>query len=150
MNGRSTHSSQIHLGLAVSNLQRSKQFYETLLGHAPCKERPGYVKFELESPSVNLTLNEVGPVQQSPDPSHHYGIQVQSAQAVRDAIDLFHRAGLETRVEEQTTCCYAVQAKVWVTDPDGNSWEVFFVLEDAGKRMDADSECCARVVGSGC
>jgi hypothetical protein len=34
------------------------------------------------------------------------------------------------RDEMQTTCCYAVQDKTWVSDPDGNEWEVFVVLED--------------------
>jgi hypothetical protein len=24
-------------------------------------------------------------------------------------------------------CCFALQDKVWITDPDGNRWEVFTV-----------------------
>jgi hypothetical protein len=39
-------------------------------------------------------------------------------------------AGLMTRDEMQTECCYARQDKTWVRDPDGNGWEVFVVLVD--------------------
>ena len=74
----------------------------------------------------------------------HYGVQVKSTEDVQDAISRLAHAGLETAVEEKITCCYAVQDKVWVTDPDGNRWEVFVVLDaDANQRKDAGSSCCA-------
>lgn len=135
---------RIHMGLAVTDLEQSKQFYRLLLGEEPTKERPGYVKFEPADPSVNLTLNEVRSGQTPTSGATHYGIQVKSTQAVQDAIQRFKAAGQVTAVQEQATCCYAVQDKVWVTDPEGNQWEVFVVLEaDAKQRQDADSTCCA-------
>ena len=147
MNGQSAvkfpGNCRVHIGLAVTDLRRSRTFYEVLLGVAPAKERPGYVKFEPRDPSVNLTLNEVGDAKNVGNPATHYGIQAKSAQAVQDAISRLSNAGLETRVEENTTCCYAVQDKVWVSDPDGNVWEVFVVLEaDADQRMAEGSSCC--------
>lgn len=135
---------RVHIALAVVDLQRSRAFYETLLGVAPTKERPGYVKFEPQDPSVNLTLNEVGDANAIGKPATHYGVQVKTSEAVQDAISRLSAAGLETVVEESTTCCYAVQDKVWVADPDGNQWEVFVVLNaDAEQRKDEGSSCCA-------
>ncbi|MGB0910314.1 MAG: ArsI/CadI family heavy metal resistance metalloenzyme [Nitrospirales bacterium] len=141
-------SSRIHIALAVTNLTRSRTFYETLLGVPPAKERPGYVKFEPQDPSINLTLNEVDKVNSSNQRTMHYGIQVKSSQEVQEAITRLSKAGLQTRVEEQTTCCYAVQDKVWVADPEGNQWEIFVVLEaDAKQHKDTHSNCCATNVG---
>lgn len=137
-------ASRVHMALAVTNLERSRTFYETLLGVPPTKVRPGYIKFEPEDPSVNLTLNEVEKADRTHQQTIHYGVQVKSTQAVQDAISRFTKAGVTTAVEENTTCCYAVQDKVWVADPEGNQWEIFVVLDaDANDRKDAKSICCA-------
>ena len=137
-------NSRVHIGLAVKDLQRSRVFYETLLGTPPVKQRPGYVKFEPQDPSVNLTLNEVTDAKNIGKPATHYGVQVKTTQAVREAISRLSDAGLETTVQENTTCCYAVQDKVWVADPEGNQWEVFVVLDaDARQRNEEGSSCCA-------
>lgn len=148
MNNQSTinfpGSSRIHIALAVTDLKRSRAFYETLFGVSPTKERPGYVKFEPKDPSVNLTLNEVHEANGTSQPTMHYGIQVKTSQAVQAAITRFAEAGLKTLVEENTTCCYAVQDKVWVADPEGNQWEIFVVLEaDADFKKEKGSSCCA-------
>ena len=136
-------SSRVHIAFAVKDLQRSRRFYETLLDVPPSKEKQGYIKFEPQSPSVNLTLNEAAEHQAAAHPVSHFGIQVKSVEAVQAAIARLVAAGLETAVEENTTCCYAVQDKVWVTDPDGNRWEVFVVLEaDANERKTEPTECC--------
>ncbi len=141
-------SSRVHIALAVTNLEQSRTFYETLLGVPPTKERPGYIKFEPQDPSVNLTLNEVNKANSTSQLTMHYGVQVKSSQAVQEAITRLSEAGLKTRVEEHTTCCYAVQDKVWVADPEGNQWEIFVVLEaDANQRKDTHSSCCSTNVG---
>lgn len=137
-------NSRVHIALAVTDLDRSRAFYETLLGTAPAKTRPGYVKFEPHDPSVNLTLNEVEVHEQRGSLPTHYGVQVKSSAAVQEAIARLTSAGLTTSIEENTTCCYAVQDKVWVADPDGNRWEVFVVtVADAAQRKDQASACCA-------
>lgn len=141
---------RIHIALAVSDLALSQAFYATLLGTAPAKVRPGYAKFEPEDPSVNLTLNEVPRSEAMGKPVTHYGIQVKTVDAVQDAVDRLNSAGLPTRVQENTACCYAVQDKVWATDPDGNEWEVFVVLEaDSPHRSDTASSCCATDAADG-
>ncbi len=136
--------SRIHIALAVKDLQKSQTFYETLLGQPPTKERPGYVKFEPQEPSINLALNEIRGTTHIDRPATHYGIQVKSTQAVRDAMARLSAAGLETSVEENTLCCYAVQDKVWVADPEGNRWEVFVVLDaDTNQKNNDEPNCCA-------
>src|SRR5688572_21054151 len=110
--------SRIHMALAVKNLENSISFYRTLFGHEPTKTRPHYAKFEVAEPPVNLSLNEVGGQTGPNNAIGHFGIQVKSSEAVKQVGDRLVQAGLKTRIEENVTCCYAVQNKVWVTDPD--------------------------------
>lgn len=136
-------NSRIHIGLNVTDLAQSRRFYELLLQTSPLKERSDYAKFEPEEPSVNLSLNQIPKGQGDNSARGHFGIQVQSSDAVEAAIQRFQSAGLKTRVQENTTCCYAVQDKVWVDDPDGNEWEVFVVLEADANRSKDETECCS-------
>jgi catechol 2,3-dioxygenase-like lactoylglutathione lyase family enzyme len=136
-------NSRIHMGLAVENLERSVAFYRTLFGQEPTKTRPGYAKFEVAQPPVNLALNEVGGDTGPNNPVAHFGIQVKSTQAVQEVADRLKQAGLETAVEDNVTCCYAVQNKVWANDPDGNKWEVYVVLDNDASQHHSSSACCA-------
>lgn len=61
---------------------------------------------------------------------------------MKQVTDRLAQAGLKTRVEENVTCCYAVQDKVWVTDPDGNNWEVYVVLDNNGDRHASNQSAC--------
>lgn len=135
--------SRIHMGLAVKNLERSVAFYTTLFGQGPTKTRPRYAKFEVAEPPVNLALNEVGGATGPNNPVAHFGIQVKSTEAVSLVADRLKKAGLETAVEDNVTCCYAVQNKVWATDPDGNKWEIYVVLDNNGTQYhSSQAECC--------
>jgi catechol 2,3-dioxygenase-like lactoylglutathione lyase family enzyme len=136
-----------HISLNVSNLDATVTFYERAFGVGPTKRRPGYAKFDLESPSLNLSMVEAP---RTGINASHFGIQVAGTDDVLEAKARFERAGLKTITEENTSCCYAVQDKVWVEDPDGNSWEVFVVKDDAptmGRgplpRADESTACCA-------
>lgn len=136
--------SRIHIALAVGSLERSVAFYRTLFGHGPTKARPRYAKFEVAEPPVNLALNEVGGATGPNHPVAHFGIQVKSTAAVGEVADRLRAAGLETAAEDNVTCCYAVQNKVWATDPDGNKWEVYVVLDnDEKQHHSSQTECCA-------
>ena len=131
-----------HIGLAVRDLERAVEFYRILLGVEPSKRRPGYAKFEPAVPSLNLALNQADSVTQ-PDPAAHFGIEVADSAAVARRAAALEAAGLETRRQQRTACCYAVQDKVWATDPDGRPWEIFTVLEADTAERDDGSECCA-------
>ncbi|HVG17780.1 MAG TPA: ArsI/CadI family heavy metal resistance metalloenzyme [Blastocatellia bacterium] len=126
-----------HLALNVRDVARSAEFYRKMLGIEPSKVRAGYAKFDVQNPPLNLTLNQV-PFGDSGALSH-LGIQVASTEDVLAVREQWHQAGLVTRDEMQTNCCYAIQDKTWVHDPDGNEWEVFVVLED---NLAETSMCC--------
>lgn len=117
-----------HLALNVHNVDGSLEFYRRLLGIEPSKVRTGYAKFDVQNPPLNLTLNEVA--FNGRGALSHLGIQVASTDDVLAMREKWANAGLLTRDEMQTNCCYATQDKTWVRDPDGNEWEVFVVLED--------------------
>lgn len=137
--------SRIHMGLAVKNLERSVTFYRTLFGQGPTKARPGYAKFEVAEPPVNLSLNEAAGDTRPSHPVTHFGIQVKSTGAVEAVAARLAGAGVATRAEENVTCCYAVQSKAWAADPDGNKWEVYVLLDDDGAHRHSSQEaCCSR------
>ena len=131
-----------HVSLNVSNIDRSIEFYQKAFGVSVSKRRPGYAKFDLSAPSLNLTMVEAP---RTGINASHFGVQVASSADVDEARRRFESAGLLTLSEENTACCYALQDKVWVEDPDGNSWEVFVVKEDAPVMKGSESACCAPV-----
>src|SRR5438105_4441823 len=117
-----------HLAINVRNVEASIPFYIKLFGIEPSKVRTGYEKFDVQNPPLNFTLNE-GAIS-SRGALSHLGIQLRSTEDVLATRKKWQDAGLFTRDEMQTNCCYATQDKTWVRDPDGNEWEVFVVLED--------------------
>lgn len=134
---------KVHLSINVRNIERSLAFYRNLFGIEPSKVRTGYAKFDVQNPPVNLALNEV-PGLEGPGALSHLGIQVSSTDDVLATRLQWQRAGLLTRDEMQTSCCYAKQDKTWVHDPDGNEWEVFVVLEDnlPESAQTSSTSCC--------
>jgi catechol 2,3-dioxygenase-like lactoylglutathione lyase family enzyme len=136
-----------HVSLNVSNIDASVAFYEKAFGVAATKRRPGYAKFDLTAPALNLTMQEAPRTGVN---ASHFGIQVGSSEDVAVAWTRFKQAGLVTKTEENTECCYALQDKVWVEDPDGNAWEVFVVKgETEGMGREASKAgCCVPSVAS--
>src|SRR5215813_11485067 len=126
-----------HLAINVSNVEQSVAFYRKLFGIEPSKLRTGYAKFDIQNPPLNFTLNENA--FSSRGALSHMGIQVRSTNDVLATRQRWNDTGLLTRDEMQTNCCYAIQDKTWVRDPDGNEWEVFAVLED---NPPESSVCC--------
>lgn len=137
-----------HFALNVKDVSQSIEFYKRMLGIEPTKVRTGYAKFDVQNPPLNLTLNQV-PFNERGALSH-LGIQVSSTDDVLKVRENWIESGLIIKDEMQTDCCYAVQDKTWVQDPDGNEWEVFVVLEDnLPEKAPAVCEmntCCASTV----
>ncbi|MFN2515417.1 MAG: ArsI/CadI family heavy metal resistance metalloenzyme [Pyrinomonadaceae bacterium] len=127
-----------HLALNVRNVEKSIEFYQKMLGLEPSKVRSGYAKFDMQNPPLNLTLNQANVRERGA--LSHLGIQVGSTDDVLAKRQEWIDAGLVTRDEMQTNCCYAIQDKTWIQDPDGNEWEVFVVLED---NLPTSDMCCA-------
>jgi catechol 2,3-dioxygenase-like lactoylglutathione lyase family enzyme len=134
---REVQALKAHLALNVRNVEGSIEFYRKMLGLEPSKVRPGYAKFDVQNPPLNLTLNQVSFKERGA--LSHLGIQVASTADVLAMRERWIERGLVTRDEMQTNCCYAMQDKTWVHDPDGNEWEVFVVLED---NLSETSMCC--------
>jgi catechol 2,3-dioxygenase-like lactoylglutathione lyase family enzyme len=133
--------SRVQLALRVADLEASVAFYSTLFGTEPAKRRPGYANFAIEQPPLKLVLleGEEGDATRM----DHLGVEVESTEQVTAATQRLAEEGLATDVEEDTTCCYAVQDKVWVSGPGGEPWEVYVVKADADTlTKETDSVCC--------
>lgn len=127
-----------HISLNVRDVSESINFYRKLFGIEPSKIRNGYAKFDMQNPPLNLALNQ-HPLAERGTLSH-LGIQVTSTEDVLETKNKWEKLGLATKDEMQTNCCYALQDKTWTSDPDGNEWEVFCVLED---NLPETKTCCA-------
>jgi len=131
---------KVHLNLATRDLDRSVAFYSTLLGAQPAKKLSDYALFITNEPGLELALDL------SPNAvagrGEHFGIVVDSADAVDAQIERLQAAGHAVDIEREETCCYANQTKVWATDPDGHRWETYFVHEESEARDGAASTCC--------
>ncbi len=134
---------KFHLSLDVEDLEASIRFYSTLLNNPPTKLKPDYAKFDLESPAINLAMQKK---------SHcclqglnHMGLRVTTAQEMETIKKRLEHAGYTTDDEINTTCCYALQDKFWVTDPSNYRWEVYILKEDTEQENDAVAQktCCA-------
>jgi catechol 2,3-dioxygenase-like lactoylglutathione lyase family enzyme len=136
-----------HLALTVSDVERSIRFYRALFGVEPTKVRSGYAKFEVPEPALNFTLNEGE--RDGLGAFNHGGIQVGSTEEVLRARARLVEAGLATFDEMDTTCCYAKQDKIWVTAPDGESWEVFVTHGDAESGVRPEEVTTARATCCG-
>jgi catechol 2,3-dioxygenase-like lactoylglutathione lyase family enzyme len=139
--------SRVQLALNVSDLTAAIDFYGKLFGAEPDKRMPGYANFAIADPPLKLVLIEgvVAGDDGVTGKLNHLGVEVGSPGLVAAAAGRLAAEGLETANEENTTCCYAVQDKVWVHDPDGAPWEVYTVLADApaATGLSADNTCCA-------
>ena len=126
MNAQTT--STMHVSLQVANVQSTVDFYKSFFGQVPTKVKPGYAKFELEQPGLVISFVEQA---QSTPSFGHLGIRVASESVLKLFYDRVKDAGLQTIEEAQTRCCYALQDKFWVADPDGHRWEVYYFHEDS-------------------
>ena len=120
--------SRAQLALNVDDLDQAITFYSKLFNTTPAKVKPGYANFAVSDPPLKLVLIE--------NPGHggtlnHLGVEVESSEAVHAEIERLSDEGLFTEEEINSTCCFAVQDKVWVTGPAGEKWEVYTVLADS-------------------
>lgn len=115
----------VHVGVNVVSLEKSISFYEKVFGVKAVKVKTDYAKFLLETPGLNFTLNVVDNEVKG-NQVNHFGFQVDSLEEVLKHKERLEKEGFFAREEKDTTCCYAVQDKFWITDPDGNEWEFFY------------------------
>ena len=137
--------SRVQLALNVDNLDDAITFYSKLFGAEPAKVKPGYANFAVADPPLKLVLLE-NPGQGGT--LNHLGVEVESSAQVHSEIARLTDEGLFTEEEIGTTCCFALQDKVWVGGPDGERWEVYTKLADSETFFElplteAAGGCCA-------
>ncbi|WML28373.1 ArsI/CadI family heavy metal resistance metalloenzyme [Neobacillus sp. OS1-33] len=130
---------KMHVGVNVTDLEKSIQFYKKVFNSDPVKVKIDYAKFLLDDPALNFTLNLKDEV--SGNQVGHFGFQVENQDEVLQHKDRLEKLGFFAREEMDVTCCYATQDKFWVTDPDGNEWEFFYTKDDV-ETMKIESSCC--------
>jgi catechol 2,3-dioxygenase-like lactoylglutathione lyase family enzyme len=136
-------TASVHISLNVSDLSKAVAFYRGFLGE-PKKLKTDYAKFVTESPEIHLALQPGLRNAVSEGPLSHLGIRVDSTADVRRWREELKARGIVSEEEKREECCYALQDKFWLTDPDGNRWEVYTVLEDIEDKPAQMSACCAR------
>ena len=143
--------SRVQLALNVSDIDAAVEFYSKLFGAEPAKRRPGYANFAVAEPALKLVLIENTEARGAglAGALNHLGVEVETPEEVQAATRRLAAEGLAPEVQESTTCCYAVQDKVWVDGPDGAHWEVYTVLADADTMDGAgDERCCTPAAGT--
>ena len=133
----------VHISLNVSDLSRSADFYRRFLGE-PTKLKSDYAKFVSADPEIHLALMPAPVRTDGAGPLSHLGIRVETSDAVRAWRKTLVERGLPAEAEKREDCCYALQDKFWVSDPDGNRWEVYNVIEDhaEAEAACAPGSCC--------
>ncbi|GAA2758616.1 ArsI/CadI family heavy metal resistance metalloenzyme [Actinopolymorpha rutila] len=125
--------SRLQLALNVADIDAAVEFYSTLFDTQPAKRRPGYANFAVDNPPLKLVLFE------NPEATgtlNHLGVERESMEEVEAQANRLEAAGLTLDTEGDVVCCYARQDKHWVTGPDGQRWENYVVLADAGAELE--------------
>jgi catechol 2,3-dioxygenase-like lactoylglutathione lyase family enzyme len=130
--------SRVQLALNVGDLEASIEFYTKLFQTPPNKIRENYANFAIGEPPLKLVLIAG---EGTPGTMNHVGVEVDSTDEVAEATTRMQAEGAECNIEDGTTCCFAVQDKVWVNGPE-IPWEIYTVLADADVMHSAESECC--------
>jgi catechol 2,3-dioxygenase-like lactoylglutathione lyase family enzyme len=143
---------RMHVSLYVSDMAHTISFYNSFFGKSPDKIRKGYIKYILDEPS--LIISFVENAERVKQNFGHLGFQVETIEELNNRLTLAQNAGLLTREEIGTNCCYAKQDKFWVTDHDGVQWEVYYFHEDAEfndphYEIETASACCIAPVTEG-
>ena len=126
-------ASRVQLALNVADLEGSVDFYSRVFGVEPHKRRSGYANFIVENPPLKLVLIEVPEADRGQGPAgalNHLGVECLDVADVPDHADRLRAVGLIAEDETDTTCCFALQDKVWVHDPAGTPWEFYAIKDD--------------------
>lgn len=141
-----------HLSINVNNLKKSVEFYSTVFGVPPQKQTDDYAKFDLHEPALNFSMH-ASSEKRLLSRVNHLGIEVTDVAQIADWQKRLESQNISIAPEENTDCCYARQDKIWFQDPDGNSWEVFFVHEQlptTGAEPPLKNKASACSTSSGC
>ncbi len=139
---------RFHISLPVSNIERSSDFYRTLLCAEPVKARSDYAKFLPSTLALNLSLHQSPGAVAAVRPIH-VGLEFLDRASLEAAHQRLLAAGLAGD-RATSVCCYANQDKLWTEDPDGYRWELYLLLEDTDHKRGPDDSCCEAADPCGC
>ena len=140
---------RFHVHIAVDDMQRNIEFYTSLFGQHPDRQRHDYAQWLLAEPAVNFAISR----QEQRKGVDHFGFQVDSPQALEQLRQRADSAANGDVIDQgQTSCCYALSRKYWTLDPQGLAWEHFHTLSEAPERGDASAfpepACCVPLSGT--
>ncbi|GIL37816.1 ArsI/CadI family heavy metal resistance metalloenzyme [Roseiterribacter gracilis] len=118
---------RLHVHVAVDDLSKAIGFYSTLFAAQPTRVESDYAKWMLDDPRVNFAISSRGHAQGI----EHLGIQVETADELREVYGRLQQADGAVREEGAVTCCYAKSEKSWIADPAGVEWETFLTSGDS-------------------
>ena len=131
---------RFHVSLAVANLNKSIDFYNTLFGETPTVQKEDYAKWMLDDPRVNFAISSSSRA----SGVNHIGLQADSMPELAEIQERLYQAGEQTLEQPAAECCYASSSKTWVQDPDQVSWETFVThAEITNYGSDKEPRCCA-------
>jgi len=133
---------RLQLALNVRDIEEAVTYYSKLFNTLPHKVREGYANFAIDNPPLKLVLIE------NPNAGeriNHLGVEVDQKEDLGGLIKRLEGDGVADKVEEQTTCCFATQDKIWSSEPQGLSWEWYTITDDNPVEVNASksSVCCA-------
>ncbi|MBU6230773.1 MAG: glyoxalase/bleomycin resistance/extradiol dioxygenase family protein [Cyanobacteria bacterium REEB459] len=135
--------SGVPLALTVSDVDAAIAFYSKLFGSAPAKGRPGHANFAIQEPPLKRVLIENA---MAAGQLNYVGVEVDSSEHGTGASNRLKQTGLPVDSNHQVTCCYPLQAPVWVQDSDGVDGKIYTVLEDSadfGVSRTTSPACCS-------
>jgi catechol-2,3-dioxygenase len=117
---------RFHVHVGVKDLEHSVQFYSTLFGQKPSKQKDDYAKWMLEDPRINFAIS----TRVSGEGVDHLGFQVDGSSELSELTERLKKADLGLYGEGPAACCYANSDKAWVKDPSGIPWETYHTMND--------------------
>jgi len=133
---------KVHLSLPVSDIEKTRVFYDALFNSPAVKVKADYAKYLPDHIPLNISFNKTS---KALELNRHLGLQLESSEALEAEHTRLEKAGLISKTRNDSICCYARQDKFWVLDPDGYEWELYYLIEDSEIRdaqIQGDS-CCA-------
>jgi len=116
-----------HISLFVSDINKTVGFYDKFFNESAAKVKEEYAKYELDAPALTISFIQKP---EKVNTAGHYGIQVKTKEELNEKLNLARGHKLVESEEAEVACCYAIQDKFWVNDPDGYEWEVYHFLDD--------------------
>ena len=133
---------RIHISLKAGDLDRARAFYARLFGAPPSKLRSDYFNYRLDAPPLHLALTQSVQSEKVISGVSHYGIELDDHEQLENWTQRLDDAGVAYRAQPNASCCYALGDKIWVTDPDGNEWEIWVRTGESAELADSETVCC--------